>query len=365
MDTSIDKADFDNLPSHTKEKIEEQIDYGKKTIEIEKDLRTNPRYKEFFDRYTPSSVDSFIKHYAANKTRYLKYGEMFKSEEEKRSLQFLDEAQERIWDIQQKKLFDLQCQWRAELITLPGVEVCFDFMYWGINIKACPFLEPITEEELHLFIAFILSENYANDNGFLFSWQDYTTFNKQNNDDEHQLPIWYQYYNEHMNTAHLFRLPDIRGEKEMHYLLRERKQDEIETQKRLEANLVPPPDKRPYLSCDGKQLENFIIKFEDKKLLTYYRVSERALHKIDDDDDLNNAYEFLKSIDEPVALEEMEDWRDAIKITARRFKLKYFSEACEPAYAYYLQRIKLGIPFEANKMSDNLLFYKNLSDTYK
>jgi hypothetical protein len=351
MDEIIDKSEFDKFPQYTKENIEKQVNSGKTSIEIETDLRTNPRYQEFFNRFRAYSVESFIKHYSFKKSMYLQYGEMYKETQERESLQFLEEAQERIWDIQQKKLFNLQCQWRAELIKLPGVETTFDFLYWEKHIKTCPFLDPITEEEFSLYVEYVLSDSYEDVRNIGVHWQNYDLIKSNYNDDDDDsmiVPEWYLLYDNRMGTSHLLSLPDIRGDKEEVYLTLTREHRRLEYEKKNALSPQPPPDTRPYLEAYNIQtIEDFIRKFEDKKLLMLCRAFEKS-SSTDEEEELDASYEFLKSIDEPIELLECDDWREAINLTATHYRKKFIARECEPAYRDYLQRIELGIPFEVS-----------------
>src|ERR1035437_4003016 len=84
------------------------------------DLQNNPKYKEFFEQYNSDSVKEFMKHYALEKGSWTKHGKLFLQMELKFTNQFRTHAYEGLWEIQQKKLFNLQCLWRAEQIELIG-----------------------------------------------------------------------------------------------------------------------------------------------------------------------------------------------------------------------------------------------------
>jgi len=46
-----------------------EIDEAKLEKEIEKDLRTNPKYKEFYEKYNSNSIEIFIESYKKRKAR--------------------------------------------------------------------------------------------------------------------------------------------------------------------------------------------------------------------------------------------------------------------------------------------------------
>ena len=128
--------------------------------EIKHDLETNPRYKELFDQYSPYSVQSFIDHYVWKKESCLTLGDFFLRDESDNLLRFETEGAELMWQIQHKKLFDLECLWRAEQIKIAEVEQTWDFRYWEDHLERCPFLPPITEDEIDTYVDYLMSDLY-------------------------------------------------------------------------------------------------------------------------------------------------------------------------------------------------------------
>jgi hypothetical protein len=144
-----------------------------------------------------------------------------------------EEAAHALWEIQQKKLFDLQCRWRAEQITLPGVRHTEEFRQWEKYIEYCPWLPPITPDEVALYETYLRSDAYEPNRNW--SWQHYNAFRRtakegveaDETDDGYAaaerraystLPAWYEYYDAAIGAASLLALPDVRGDKEAHYI---------------------------------------------------------------------------------------------------------------------------------------------------
>ena len=91
------------------------------------------------------------------------------------------EAVERLWEIQQRKLLLLQCRWRANEIKLPAdfVELTTDFDIWGHRIHECPHLPPITPAEVEDYIEYLLSDFCRDADSSLsrpHGWQDYRRY---------------------------------------------------------------------------------------------------------------------------------------------------------------------------------------------
>src|SRR4051812_37030221 len=99
--------------------IEEKEALAQKLL---KELNADRRYDDFFSQYRADTIASFKEAFARHKADYLLNGAWYKKHKQKLELHWFEKAYEMLWHIQQKKLFDLQCLWRAEKITLEGVE---------------------------------------------------------------------------------------------------------------------------------------------------------------------------------------------------------------------------------------------------
>ena len=144
-------------------------------------LRTHKPYQDFFANFKSESIEAFITKYGHEKYDMFQKREQYRENYEEYETQFLTGAEMYIDMILQKKLLNLQCQWRADLLELPLVDICQDFQHWERHIRACPFIPPVTADELELCIRFLkeeydfTTENYIQDN----DCQDYIAFKNQ------------------------------------------------------------------------------------------------------------------------------------------------------------------------------------------
>ena len=116
--------------------------------DIKQDLLTNPRYAALFAPYHPEAVARFVSDYANRKHDWQYWGPKAEFDQTEALSQLSEAAYCRLWDIQRKKLFDLQCRWRAGQITLPGIGCTCDFAAHDVAIENCPVLRH--EFELHI-----------------------------------------------------------------------------------------------------------------------------------------------------------------------------------------------------------------------
>ena len=118
---------------------EADIDYRTWTQEqFEEDMRNNPKYQPFFAPYGKTWVDYFMKEHA--EYRFKAFAQLERNrhdhdypykEIETMAHQFLDE-------ILEKKLFNVQCFWRAGEIDLPYIRLTSDFNFFSKDLKNCP-----------------------------------------------------------------------------------------------------------------------------------------------------------------------------------------------------------------------------------
>ena len=339
------------LPPHVQEKFEEEIRVELIRQQTEEELRTNPLYQEFFTQFNQSSVETFIRNYARRKAVYLTRGPLYLNQQEEGGLKYKMFAEEALWAIQQKKLFNLQCQWRAEQVKLKGMEHSTQFLLFAANIQHCPFISPVSRAEVELYMRFLRSGYAKNIYGF-DNWQDYEAFKAEyhagtipgiDNCIEEHMPSWYRFFDEHMGTARLMDLDDTRGEKENRYrsIARQKQLENIRKQ-----SVVKTKDNRPYISIfDTDLVNNFVKKFEDKHTLKYCRAVEDFQNQMDDHMELDEALEALRSAGVPIAIKSNEDWKEGIVEAARQYEMEQVAQTIPSVHQEYLFRLENGINF--------------------
>lgn len=353
MDDNINDSEANQenpeLPKHIADGIEKDKKRGKMMTEIEKQLRSDPKYREYFKEYTDSSWENFVHHYAMTKAYASENKELYIRQQEEKELEFYTKAEEALWEIQQKKLFNYQCLWRAEKEKTEHVEVETDFFYWSRNIKSCPFIEPINDYEFSLYKDFLETsdvEDYFDRFGYT-DWQDHYTYKREANGEEDTIsyPDWYAFYDMRMGTGALMLLPDIRGEKEEFYL-----NIYHENRKILHPQTQAPKfDDRKFLDySDYEILRGFIEKFEDPKTQKYMYAYNSLRNKGD-----GIEFEFfihdLCEIQEVMPIEAHYDWRIAITRAYNKYVKGKVLAQLDVVYSEYKSRISMGIGFAAEE----------------
>ncbi|MEI8203301.1 MAG: hypothetical protein WCH34_09835, partial [Bacteroidota bacterium] len=327
--------------------------------QIKDEMKNNPKVLKFYDKYESSSVDSFIEDYANKKVRIIEWGPKYIEWEEKEQLQWLEQAFEGIKEIQQKKLFDIQCLWRANKIQLKDILILWDFKDWERDILNCPFIPAVTQDEVDLYIQYLQSFNYERNAYWRWEqWQDYDEIKEAYHTDNanRNFPEWYDFYNSRKGTGVYLTFPDLKGDKEKHYyeILRkdysENHPEEIKKQKELEKQI----DRRPFLNYQyGDEIQWFVDTFEDEKTQEYSELG-RGIRSLDDYDfEWADEKALLEDILEPLPVEAWHDWKEALHRTADNYRRAKIAEAMPLAFDKYNMYINSGIPFESdNHRSD-------------
>ncbi|MDO7877264.1 hypothetical protein Q5H93_21140 [Hymenobacter sp. ASUV-10] len=337
--------------------------------EITQDILTNPRYDEFFADYHPRIREMFAQTYGHEKWMWQWEGARELTNQEKAARRFGELAYDRLWDIQRKKLFDLQCRWRAGLLTLPGVDCSYDFEAHDATIENCPLPGPITPEELDMYCDFVrLAPDFDDDvmdrNGGPWydprGWQDYDTmklyeqeFDRETPDHERQgihPPAWYDFHNMRTGNGMLLSLPDVRRPAELRY--RQAEADARQTRNEAVQAAAPlpplPPDPRPQYLPQWEMeelLDDFIDSYEPAQLrrekAAYALVKDREA----EDKQVVEDFEYLKSLEaaDTVPLKEAANWRAALRQAVVESQRQQLLAHLPLVYDEYLLREQLGI----------------------
>ncbi|WP_046244134.1 hypothetical protein [Hymenobacter terrenus] len=327
--------------------------------QVAEDLMHNPRYDAFFAPYQPQVREQFVREYVSRRHLWTQFGNFCERHLARQLTQFEEQAYVRLWDIQHKKLFDLQCEWRAELVAVPGVSTSADFDTLGGRIENCTVIPPITAAELEMYLEWVQEADYEDDlrdSGGVRGWQQYDDVKAQldpESDEAGQhsflfgeVSEWYEFHNQRTGNGRLLRLPDLRGQKEEHYLNTWRAHNRAER----EANPTPPaspPDPRPaYIRYDeARKLQGVFAQQFESAALNRQRTSYETANPPStwEDEELERVLSFLKDIDEPVSIAAGDDWRLALRQASYAFRKQKLLDSLPQAYEAYCQRQEWGI----------------------
>lgn len=316
--------------------------------QIAEDLKNNAPLQEYLTRFRSSCLEDFFKTYINEKYSWYKYSETNIRNRNSHDLHYINTANYHLQVIQQKKLFDLQCLWRAEKVTIPGIEICHDFMCVSDNILNCNFIEPVSEEDVEMYQQYLLSpathHEAALDIYNMEFMQHEDLLLAARNDEEAicDFPEWYEYHNVLTGNGTYLNLPDIRGRKEEHYrAIHFKKENE-------ESNKTPqqPYDSRPFINVYEREIMDHIVEqFEDLYTKNYYRAYRWSYDNRNDQETMENIMDILYSAEEHVPVEGHYDWKEALRRAAYKYEAKKVAETLPEAFAQYQLNRSMNIAF--------------------
>jgi hypothetical protein len=281
--------------------------------------------------------------------------------QENRDLEYYNEAEAIIWEIQQKILFNYQCLWRAEKVKTEHVELVSDFLYWGHKIKNCPFIEPISEEEVAMYKNYLetsdVDDYYESYN--YYDWQDYDTYKKEASGDEEAIayPDWYEYYDMRMGTGALLLMPDIREEKERFYM-DIYSENWRATHPQPEQGNVRMKEFIKYYDYENV-VRKFAEKFEDSKTLKYLDAYKSETSK-SDNIDFELFVHKLCDINEVLPIEPHYDWRIALSRAYNKYVRGKIIIQLDNVFRDYQSKINMGIGFAEDNKPNDYKFRKDI-----
>lgn len=309
------------------------------------ELKTNPTYQTFFNKFDPTHIEAFISNYVQRKasivSNYIFLTEIIAKPNE---LFFREEAETIFKAIKQKKLFNMQLLWRAGKLSIPGVKNTSHFFYWSKHIDECPFLEEIQPEEVEAMIQFMQNhQNFDNEIADVWEWQDYDELTEKDEDDDYiYMPEWYEFYDNHFRTGPLLLLPNTVGQLEEHYYqaaiaARQAEETSSPIQQTTPANHTPF---KPALNALDHYYE-FASEFEQDPHIRYLNTLDKKMQDSEAEisdlrENLHQAIDILLDATEIVYMPGGKQWHEAILDCAFQYKNKQLAASMNSIYAEYL-----------------------------
>jgi hypothetical protein len=345
----------EKLPRAYRYYFDRNFDRSELVEKIASEVSQNPAYHKFSEAFRGGDNSSFINRYAEKKAAVLLDSNPVRDKIEYHDQVIKKWAEEMFWDVQQKKLFDLQCLWRAEKIELPGIECTWDFYHWGRHLESCIIIPHVSQDEVDLYIEFLNSSNDDIENENIFcELQDYCEFKLNYNGDEDDgspLPEWYEFHNSRTGNGVLLTLPDIRGEKEEYYR-------NIFWEENRDNKVI---DERPLIIMDDENYEALMRKIETTEFLRLYRRLNDMNYIINSQEEVEEACHFLFNLYTDVPIEANADWRKGIISAKNRYVNKKIAEEMPTIYEEYQMKISLGISGATDEhLMKDKIFYESL-----
>ena len=299
----------------------------------------------FFEQYPAGTKTMFLSSYITKKYLWHQKGANCLKKQKKRDQQWIDKAFEHLGAILQKKLFDLQCMWRAEQLTIKEIEISYDFKIWEENILNCPFIDLITEEEIRMYQDFLMQDDFVSKDIELGGWQGHYEIKNGYTISGlgHYVPAWYEYHNQRTGKNLVLTLEDIRGKKEDFYA-------DLTRQYELEINNgVDKYDETISLFnfTDKDLIEFFVTTFDDKttqqKFFDFKEKFSKLEQEQEDEEEatINNRAYFklltkMNELEECVAVPSHDDFKQALAKGYSRYCSEKIVKLLPIVYQKYL-----------------------------
>jgi hypothetical protein len=314
-----------------------------------KEMLENTAMQAYFKQFNEASIPSFMESYVTYKSIWVNHGKTYEENMEHNSIQWVDAATKHLEIIQQKKLFNAQCLWRAGKLEIPEIKVCYDFRIWEQNVLNCPFIEPISQDDIELYQTYLLQGDPDDEIGWNGSqeWQEYDDIIAAYNDNDNaetNIPSWYEFYDGRRGTSVYMTLPNIKGEKEQFY--RTLKFNKEKAKKALETTEKPIPFNPNFLTFYNDETTDwFVSTFENKQIQQWYKAYKWQTRNTDAEDNLEYYLEILQEADEQIPIETNVSWQEGIMKAAIKYRFNKIAEALPEAYEQYLMNIEMNIAF--------------------
>jgi hypothetical protein len=350
-------SEENKLDKNTENRIKKDIDslLEEKELKIKwrQELEENDSITQYLKQFNPHSVTGFFDSYLTSKYQWYRFGDMYRDMIEAAREEWITAAHEHLENILHKKLFDLQCLWRANEIKLEGVEICFDFQNIGADIFNCKFIDDITEQEIEMYQEFLMKGDVEHEKWFDFlDMQDYDeikdAYNNENSD--YNFPDWYDFHNVRTGNSSLFLLPNSRGDEEEFYISLHFKNQRENTAKEIESGIKQAhvPDPRPFLAYhDKEQIKFFVATFENKEFQKKHKYyTEGFENNFNDNYDIDELFMKMNDIEEPIPIKAHYDFRQALVQAYNDYRNKKIAEHMPIAHEQYLFTKQMGFGFE-------------------
>lgn len=337
MSEELDLSGLDDLSKkRIKQEVKDSVEGTKLKERWKMELENNPDVQEYLKKYRSSTISFFIDSYVQNKYLAYKYRKHYADQVERDRSIWIEEATKHLALILQKKLFDMQCLWRANQLEISEIDIALDFSIWEIKIFECPFLE-INTLDLELYSEFLLSGKTHYLEPIEGDWQDYEFYKDSDDGSERELPAWYQYHNFKTGNGSLLQLHDCKGEKEKFYigLSEGHKTENKATSEYLQ-------DERPFLFDFAEEAtEDIVNQFEDAEAKKY--IQNYLRYNKSSDMDIDELWYNLSNVEECIPIESHYDYKQALEKAYNNYFFGKVAEHLSIAYSQYLFNRKMNI----------------------
>ncbi|MEM6737031.1 MAG: hypothetical protein AAGC64_09875 [Bacteroidota bacterium] len=314
-----------------------------KKAEIKKELLANKALKNHYDAYVEESIHQLIDLYAFYKANFIVHGNFTQFHHK----YVLKEWSKRAWfalaEIQHKKLFDLQCRWRAGEVELENIIYSFEFEFMKTPILDLKLIEDVNEQDVEEYIHFLQTPNgIAKSYSSTMDYQDHEMIKAAHLNGNGEMPEYYEYhYTIHGNTG-LLSLPDYRGEKEEQWIKKGVKYVKKVNKKKKEKDTKPVTPRKKYIAYHKTDVQIEFAKFLGEKDVAGFLKDQDRWKKEKPELTVKWAMEYLSfCYPEPVPMPAAPMWQDAVLQAALTHITEKVQQILPSVHQEYLMKKEL------------------------
>ncbi|MEP7168232.1 MAG: hypothetical protein ABI855_02570, partial [Bacteroidota bacterium] len=230
----------------------------------------------------------------------------------------------------------------------------------------CRSITPIEMHEVDFYIRYLRESSLEYEFDHFYDMQLYDRIKKEFLDGGPPMyyNTWYRFYDQEFGTDSLFRLQDIRAEKEEFYLELYRKEYQRVHKEEIEES-KKKYDPRPYLNyCEDDFTDKFAKANETKEFYDLYKENKLQSDNFEKDEWVYYAGDSLHEIPGYIAMEPAADWRIALLHTYERYRRETVIELLPEAFNMYRKHLgnKWNFP---GRTADNENAWDGLRNVYR
>lgn len=316
----------------------------KKRAEFREEIKRNKAVRKHYSDYSDADVESLIDGYALAKARLKVQGNYTTFHHEKLLKEWTGRAWFALCEIQHKKLFDMQCYWRAgEIASLPLIKWSEHFESLPVPILDYEALPDISPQEIDDYIRFLKTpQGEVHIRYSTAEYQNHRSIKESYGSEGGFIPEYYEYHNMLSGNSRLLSLPDMRKEEEdrlFHIALEyNRKQNQ-----KKEASAPPVPQTKYLQRNDDEEIVLAGLLGEKDVAAFIKDLAKWIKEKPDSETDWAMGYLgscYPEDVPMPAALR----WQDALEKAALQHITLKLQETLPVIYEEYQMKKQLGTP---------------------
>lgn len=306
------------------------------------ELQNNEKIIKHFAKYEDKDVKKLISEYCRQKAQLKVRGNYTRRHHERVMTEWTNRCWFALCEIQSKKLFDLQCQWRAEQIELPGMKWTWQFLFPSMPLLDYEGVPDITPEEIEAYIRFLdtpagfATHIYGFDNH-----HHYDAIKEAHHEGSGEMPEYYNFHYQTTGNTMLLSLPDIRGKEEERLLKIIREHNKTTEKEKPKVAESKPPKKHlfPY----NHEMQLSVANLLGEKDMAGFIKDQHKWNQESTESETEWSWFYLNScFPENVAIRAADRFQDAIELAALQHITRKTQEFLPVIYEEYQMKKQLG-----------------------